>query len=61
MAGPGYRSRGGKVKFSKPVDLGGSESLPVTVEEGEDTDATVAALIQGLEDAGIIEFVPDEE
>jgi hypothetical protein len=61
MAGPGYRTRGGNLELTKPIKLDGAdEKLPVDVAEGVDDEATLAALIAALGDAGIINFIPNE-
>ena len=57
MAGPGRRTRQGATKMSKPLHLNGAdETMPVVVEEGQDTEGTLANLIEGLEKAGVIVF-----
>lgn len=41
------------------VNIGGSdENLPVAVAEGDDTAATLLALITALDAAGIIDYTP---
>ena len=64
MAGPGYRTKNGVVEIgsaNRPVNFRGSdENLPVDVEEGLDTEATLTALLTALDSAGIINYIENE-
>ena len=64
MAGPGYRTKNGVVEIgsaNRPVNVrGADENLPVDVEEGLDTEATLTALLTALDSAGIINYIESE-